>query len=167
MGALSINKAVITSLLLTALLFCHATKAAPPPSKAACNAALQVALVTDLNFGDYEGTVAGTITVDTAGARTTTGPVLAGGTVSAAMYDVWTTLAGCERRMIRITLPGTITLTGPASMTANNFTSNPLRRFRLTAPAVPTRVTVGASLNSAAGQTGGPYTTAFTVDFSH
>jgi hypothetical protein len=26
---------------------------------------------------------------------------------------------------------------------------------------------VGASLNSTAGQTGGPYATAFTVDFSH
>ena len=83
-------------MLFTALLFCHATRAAPPPSKAACNAALQAALVTNLDFGDYEGAVAGTITVDTAGARTTTGPVLAGGIVSAAAYDVWNTLAGCE-----------------------------------------------------------------------
>jgi len=167
MRTLSINKAAITSLLLTALLFCHAAKAAPPPSKAACNAALQAALVTNLNFGDYEGAVAGTITVDTTGTRTTTGPLLAGGTVSAAVYDVWTTLAGCEKRNIAVTVPGTATLTGPASMTANNFTKNPARKFKLTAPAVPTRVTVGASLNSIAGQTGGPYTTTFSVDFSH
>ena len=167
MRALSVNNAVITSLMFTALLFCHGTRAAPPPSKAACNAALQASLVTNLNFGDYEGVVAGTITVDTTGARTTTGPVLAGGTVSAAAYDVWTTLAGCEKRNITVTVPGTATLTGPASMTANNFTKNPPRKFKLTAPAVPTRVTVGASLNSIAGQTGGPYTTTFSVDFSH
>jgi hypothetical protein len=167
MRAPSINKAVTTSLLFTALLFCHATRAAPPPSKAECNAALQAALVTSLNFGDFESAVAGTITVDTAGARTTTGPVLAGGTVSAAAYDVWTTLDGCERRNIAVTVPGTATLTGPASMTANNFTKNPPNKFKLTAPIVPTRVTVGASLNSIAGQTGGPYTTTFTVDFSH
>ena len=149
------------------MLYCDASLAAKPPTKAECNAALQAALVTSLNFGDYEGTVAGTITVDTAGNRTTTGPVLAGGTVSAAAYDVWTTLAGCEKFNITVTIPGTATLTGPASMTANNFTSNPPKKFKLTAPAVPTRVSVGASLNSTAGQTGGLYATTFTVDFSH
>ena len=167
MRALSTNNAAVTTLLFTALLFCHATMAAKPPYKSECNSALQAALVTSLNFGDYETAVAGTITVDTAGARTTTGPLLAGGTVSAAAYDVWTTLDGCEKRNITVTVPGTATLTGPASMTANNFTKNPPNKFKLTAPAVPTRVTVGASLNSAAGQTSGPYTTAFTVDFSH
>ena len=163
----SINKAVTSSLLLTALLFSHATRAAPPPSKAECNAALQAALVTNLNFGDFESAVAGTITVDTAGARTTTGPMLAGGSVSAAAYDVWTTLDGCEKRNIAVTVPGTATWNGPASLTANNVTKNPPNKFKLTAPIVPTRVTVGASLNSNAGQTGGPYTTTFTVDFSH
>lgn len=167
MRALSTNNAAVTTFLFTALLFCHATMAARPPSKAECNVALQAALVTNLNFGDYEGAVAGTITVDTAGARTTTGPLLAGGTVSAAAYDVWTTLDGCEKRNITVTVPGTATLAGPASMAANNFTKNPPNKFKLIAPAVPTRVTVGASLNSAAGQTDGPYTTAFTVDFSH
>jgi hypothetical protein len=124
-------------------------------------------MVSNLNFGDYEGAVAGTITVDTAGARTTTGPVLAGGTVSAAAYDVWTTRAGCEKRNIKVTVPGSAILTGPVTMTANNFTSNPANKFKLTAPAVPTRVTVGASLNSTAAQAGGSYTTTFAVDFSH
>lgn len=167
MRVMSLSNAVIASLLFTALLFCHATRAAKPPSKDACNAALQAALVTNLNFGDYEGAVAGTITIDTAGARTTTGPTLAGGTVSAAAYDVWTTLDGCEKRNITVTAPGTATLTGAATMTANNFTKNPPRKFKLTALVVPTRVTVGASLTSTAGQTGGPYTTTFTVDFNH
>ena len=163
----SANNAVSAALLLAALLWNHGTGAAPPPSKAACNAALQAALVTNLSFGDYEGTVAGTITVDTAGARTTTGPVLAGGAVSAAAYDVWTNLAGCERRNITTTLPGSITLSGPASMTADTFTRNPANKFKLTAPGIPTRVTVGATLNSAAGQAGGGYTVPFTVQFNH
>ena len=167
MRAQSIKNTVIASLLLTVLLFCHAVSAAKPPSKAACNAALQAALVTSLNFGDYEGTVAGTITVDTTGARTTTGPVLAGGTVSAAAYDVWTTLAGCEKYNITITLPGSVSLNCPATRSVNKFTANPAKKFKVTAPAVPTRVTVGAALNSTAGQAGGPYTTTFTVDFSH
>lgn len=167
MRALSTNNAVITTLLFTALLFCHGTRAAPPPSKAACNAALQAALVTNLNFGDFESAVAGTIVVDTAGARTTTGPVLAGGTVSAAAYDVWTTLTGCDKRNITVTVPGSVTLTGPASITVNNFTKNPTNKFKLAAPVVPTRVTVGATLNSIAAQAGGSYTTTFTVDFSH
>jgi hypothetical protein len=164
---LSANNAVSASLLLAIFVWSHGVGAAPPPSKAACNAALQAALVTKLSFGDFEGAVAGTITVDTAGARTTTGPVLAGGTVSAATYDVWSNLAGCEKRNITTTIPGSITLTGPASMTADTFTKNPANKFKLTAPGIPTRVTVGATLNSATGQASGGYTVPFTVQFDH
>ena len=149
------------------MLFSAVTSAAPPPSKAACNATLQAALVTNLNFGDFEGTVAGTVIVDTAGNRTTTGPVLAGGTVSEAAYDVWNNQAGCERRNIAVTVPASITLAGPATMVANNFTKNPAGKFKLTAPGIPTRVTVGATLNSAAAQTNGAYTVPFSVQFNH
>ena len=166
MHTLSSNKAVIT-LLQFAALFYQPAWAAPPPSKAACNATLQAALVNNLAFGDFEGTVAGTVTVDTAGTRTSTGPVLAGGTVTAAAYDVWNNQPGCERRNIATTVPVSITLTGPATMTANNFTINPAGKFKLTAPGVPTRVTVGATLNSAAGQANGGYTVPFSVQFDH
>jgi hypothetical protein len=164
---ISANNAVTASLLLIILSRVHGVGAAPPPSKAACNAALQAALVTNLSFGDFEGSVAGAITIDTAGNITTSGPVLAGGVVSAAAYDVWTNLAGCENRNITTTLPGSITLTGPASMTANTFTSNPTNKFKLNVLGAPTRVTVGATLNSAAGQAGGAYTVPFTVQFTH
>ena len=164
---LSANNAVTALLLLTVLSWVNGAGAAPPPSKAACNAALQAALVTNLNFGDFEGSIAGAITIDTAGNRTSTGPVLAGGVVSAATYDVWTNLAGCENRNITTTLPGSITLTGPASMTADTFTSNPTNKFKLNVLGAPTRVTVGATLNSAAGQAGGAYTVPFTVQFTH
>lgn len=143
------------------------TQAAPPPSKAACNAALVAVKVSDLNFGDFVATTAGTVTIDTAGARTSTGPVLAGGTVSAAAYDVSNNLPGCEKRNITVTVPAAATLTGPASMTANNFSKNPANKFKLTAPGVPTRVSVGASLNAVAGQAGGAYTVPFSVQFNH
>jgi hypothetical protein len=164
---LSAKNAIAASLLLAVLSWSHGASAAPPPSKAECNAALQAALVTNLSFGDFEGSIAGAITIDTAGNRTTTGPVLAGGVVSAAAYDVWTNLAGCEKRNVTTTLPGSITLTGPASMTANAFTRNPPNKFKLTVLGAPTRVTVGATLNTAAGQAGGGYTVPFTVQFNH
>ncbi len=141
--------------------------AAPPPSKAACNAALVATKVTDLDFGDFEASTAGTVTVDTAGTRTATGPTLLGGSVSAAAYDVFNNLSGCEKRNITLTVPATVTLTGPASMTANNFTKNPANKFKLTAPGVPTRVSVGATLNVTAGQVSGPYTVPFAVQFDH
>ncbi len=167
MQALSVNNAVITFLLFTALLLSQEAGAAPPPSKAACNATLQAAFVADLSFGDYEGAVGGTITVDTADSRTSTGPALLGGTVSSAAYDVWNNLPGCERRNITVTVPASAILTGPATMTANNFTKNPAGKFKLTAPGVPTRVTVGATLNTAAGQAVGAYTVPFNVQFNH
>ena len=167
MRPVSASNILSTSLLCTGLLFSSATWAAPPPSKAACNAALQAALVSDLNFGDYEGAIGGTVIVDTADTRTSTGPVLLGGTVASAAFDVWNNLSGCERRNITVTVPGSVTLTGPASMTATVLTTNPPNKFKLTAPGVPTRVTVGATLNSAAGQATGAYTGPFNVQFDH
>ena len=167
MQKLSAVQAVTTALTLAASILSGAASAAPPPSKAACNTTLQAALVTNLNFGDFEGTVAGSVIVDTAGNRSTTGPVLAGGTVSEAAYDVWNNQAGCERRNIAVTVPASITLAGTATMIANNFTKNPAGKFKLTAPGVPTRVTVGATLNSAAAQATGGYTVPFNVQFNH
>lgn len=167
MYALSANVAVVTSLLFTTLLFYHSASAAPPPSKAACNAALQAALVSDLGFGDFEGAIGGTVIVDTADTRTTTGPVLLGGTVASASFDVWNNLSGCERRNITVTVPAAVTLTGPTSMTANVFTMNPTNKFKLSAPGIPTRVTVGATLNSSTGQATGAYAGPFNVQFDH
>ncbi|MBT8440267.1 MAG: DUF4402 domain-containing protein, partial [Gammaproteobacteria bacterium] len=82
-------------------------------------------------------------------------------------YDVWNNQPGCERRNIATTVPVSITLTGPSTMTANNFMNNPAGKFKLTAPGIATRVTVGATLNSAAGQANGGYTVPFNVQFNH
>lgn len=147
----------------------NAVNAAPPPSKAECNLGLQAALVNNLGFGDYDGSVAGTIIVDVNSNLTTT---LAhfGGTVSAAEFDVWNNVTGCQNRNITITVPtsATINTTG-GSMTITSFTQNPANKFKLggAGPGFATRVSIGATLNSAAGQTGGAYTGPFSVDFSY
>lgn len=161
------------ALLSLALLITIDAAAAPMPgmpNRIQCENNLNVVKVQDLSFGDYEGLAAGTITVTPAGTRSSTGPTLAGGIVTAAAFDVSNTLAGCDFYPIRIRLPNTATLSGPAAMTASNFTNNPASLFTLGAtPGVPTRVYVGADLNSSANQAGGAYTTAtpFQVRFDH
>lgn len=162
----------LLSLAMLALIAIDAVAAPPPgiPGRNQCNNNLTAIKVQDLSFGDYEGITGGIITVTTAGTRSSTGPILAGGNVTAAAYDVSNTLSGCDYYPIRIRLPNNATLSGPATMTASNFTSNPASRFTLSAtPGVPTRVYVGADLGSNNNQAGGSYTTAapFTVRFNH
>lgn len=162
----------ILSLTMLALIAIEAVAAPPPgiPLRNQCNNNLTAVRVQDLSFGDFEGITAGTITVTTAGTRSSTGPVLAGGIVAAAAFDVSNTLAGCDFYPVRIRLPNNATLSGPASMSASNFTNSPASLFILSAtPGVPTRVFVGADLASNNNQTGGAYATAtpFTVRFDH
>jgi hypothetical protein len=147
--------------------------AAPPagvPRRNQCENNLTVVKVQDLSFGDYEGLTAGTITVSATGTRTTTGPALAGGTATAAAFDVSNTLPGCDYYPIRIRLPNNAALSGPASMTAANFTNSPASLFSLSAtPGIPVRVYVGADLNSNNNQAAGAYSTAapFQIRFNH
>lgn len=162
----------VVSLAMVAFIAIEAVAAPPPgiPRRNQCNNNLTAVKVQDLSFGDFEGTTAGTITVTTAGTRSSTGPVLAGGLVAAVAFDVSNTLAGCDFYPVRIRTPNTATLSGPASLTASNFTNSPASLFTLSAtPGVPTRVYVGADLASNNNQTGGAYTTAtpFTVRFDH
>jgi hypothetical protein len=143
----------------------------PPgvPRRNLCRNAMSAILVQDLSFGDFEGTVAGSVIVSPAGIRSTTGPVLAGGTVTAAAFDVTNPLSGCDWYPVEITLPATATLTtGTFTMTADSFTSIPATQFTLSpVPGQPTRVYVGARLNSAVNQAGGTYNAPFQVDFLH
>lgn len=147
--------------------------AAPPPGiprRNQCENNLTVVKVQNLSFGDYEGLTGGTITVSTTGTRTSAGPALAGGTVTAAAFDVSNTLSGCDYYPIRIQLPNSATLSGPATITANNFTNSPPSLFSLSAtPGVPTRVYVGADLSSNNNQSAGAYSTAtpFQLRFDH
>jgi hypothetical protein len=141
----------------------------PPgvPKKNVCGNNLTAVKVFDLAFGDFDGTTAGTITISTGGARSSTGPYLAGGTYRAASFDVSNSLAGCDYYPVKIRLPIAATdLVGAgAAMPADTFVSSPATQLILNAtPGVATSLDVGATITTSAAQTEGTYTT--TAPFS-
>jgi len=118
----------------------------------------------DMNFGNVavSATLAGTVVMAPAGTRSTGGaggvtlPATTG-TVTAANF----TVSGQSGYTYAITLPSTATITDPVSsstMTVNGFTSSPATTGILTGGSQV--LTVGATLNVAAGQTPGTYTNA-------
>ncbi len=162
--------------ITTTLLVNVAAIAKPPPpgtpKKVTCMKNLVATTVTDIEFGSFDGTTAGSVTVTTSGSRSSTGPVLVGGTVNAAAFDVSNSVPGCDYYPIRVQVQGVPTdLTGPgAAMPSDIYTTEPTGTFTLSAtPGTPTRVNVGATLTTGISQTSGFYTTAapFTMRFSH
>jgi len=152
-------------LILVSFLIVQSTYAAPPD----CPATLTVNSTQNLDFGDYIGTNGGAITIDTAGIRTATGGViLAGGAVSAATYVFSNSDTRCLNRWIRITaIPTSIAISGPASMTVNNFITSAAAdgdKFKIS---TTNTVTIGADLITNNAQTQGPYTGSFTIDFNY
>ena len=163
-------------IFMIAFLTHFSADAKPPPpgtpKKKDCQNNLVVAKVMDIEFGSFDGTTPGTITVTPSGSRSTTGPALVGGTVNAAVFDVSNSLIGCDYWPVRAQVQGIpIDLTGPgAAMPSDTYTTLPASSFNLSVtPGTPTRVNVGASLTTGATQTSGSYTTAspFTMKFSH
>jgi hypothetical protein len=115
----------------------------------------------DMNFGNIavSPTLAGTVVLPTAGARTKTGGVtlpVVTGTVTAASF----TVTGEGNSTYSITLPGSaITLTGPSStMTVQDFVSTPSNTGTLNSGTQ--EIKVGATLNVSAAQAAGTYTNA-------
>lgn len=146
----------------------------PSPTKKECNDALVAGTDVNLEFGTFEGTVAGTITVAPTGSRTSIGLVYVGGAFSAAIFSVYSTIDGCNAFPVKIILPkinNPSDLTGVGTvMTASTFISDPPTTITLNALAnVPEQVKVGATLTTNALQAGGTYTTGtpFTVQFKH
>jgi hypothetical protein len=119
-------------------------------------APLTISATSDLNFGSLAATSGGTVTVSTAGARSTTaGVTLAGGTVSAASYLI----SAYNGANITISLPSAnITLTsGGNTMLVGNYTATiPAGNYTLTAATVT--LSIGADLTVAAAQPAGVYT---------
>lgn len=161
--------------MITFLPHFSAVAVQPPPGvpkKNDCQKSLVAVNVVDIEFGNFDGATAGTITVTPSGSRSSTGPVLVGGTVNAAAFEVSNFLANCDYWPVRIQIQGVPTnLTGPGvAMLSEVYTTSPAGRFTLSAtPGVPTQVNVGASLITGVIQTSGSYTTAapFTMRFSH
>lgn len=134
-----------------------------------CNASLVATLTSNLSFGDYVGTNGGTITVDTGGIRTATaGVILMGGTVTAATYTFSNVGKNCEKKWIHITsIPTSISISGPASMTVNNFVTSVAgagNKFKI--KDTPT-ITIGADLNTINSQATGSYIGNFSIDFNY
>lgn len=118
---------------------------------------IAIAKDVDMNFGNVAASAApGTVVLDPAGTRTAGGGVTlpaTTGTVTAAQF----TVTGTPGYTYAITLPAaalTITSGGP-SMTVDNWTSNPVGAGTLAAGT--STLTVGATLNVAAGQAPGVY----------
>ncbi|MGD2054746.1 MAG: DUF4402 domain-containing protein [Gammaproteobacteria bacterium] len=169
------NTHLYSSLLAAHLLILTETSAAPAPGGLPninqCNNknSLSAVLVQDLSFGDFDGSLAGTIAVDTNGNIVSPSPPdHAGGIVSAAAFDVSNSRSGCDFYPVQILLPATATLAGPATMSASSFVSDPVNQFTLSpTPGQATRVYVGATLTSGINQTAGAYTGPFDVIFEH
>lgn len=159
--------------IILTLVCCNLSHAGPPtgPRRNECNNALTAVLLQDINFGSFLANTGGTVNIATNGTRTATGGVvLASGTVAAGLYEVNSTLPGCEIYPVKIRLPNNTTLTEPlgSTMLAAGFISLPAIEFTII-PGTPQLVEVGADLTAAAGQVGGTYDTlaAYSLTFRH
>ena len=161
-------KNIAKSLVIAAIAIVSANSSFAQASATASASAtivtpISIAKVTDMNFGNVavSATLAGTVILAPASTRTTGGaggvtlPAVTG-TVAAASF----TVSGQATYTYAISLPATKTLTsGGNNMTVDNFTSTPSATGTLGAGGTQT-LTVGATLNVAAGQAAGTYTNA-------
>jgi len=131
-----------------------------PANPANCDANLIITPTQTLQFGSMAGTTGGTVTVDTAGARSSIGVILlTGGTIAAASFNMSTAPYNCNGRALPvITVGPTATLnnttTPGMTMTVDTFVTNPAvgGAFSDTTP-----LTVGATLHVNANQDPGSY----------
>lgn len=156
-------------LVIWILVFMFICIDAQAASRRACRNALVVTEVTQLNFGDFVGAIAGKVTVATDGSRTSTGPILvSGGIVSPGVFSLYSTIDGCSAYPVRVrTRNGNLTGSG-ANMRVNGFVSDPVSETFFLKPTAndPITVTVGADLSSGANQGTGPYMGTYRVRFN-
>ncbi len=128
---------------------------------------IAISLTTNMSFGNVAVNASpGTVVLAPAGTRSATGGVTlpaTTGVVAAAVFAV----TGTTDYTYTITLPASVIVdNGGATMTVNNFTSDPSGTGTLTGGAQTLRV--GATLNVAGGQATGTYTSApFTVTVNY
>ena len=156
---------VLAFLLIAFSASTFAQVTASATSTATIVAPIGITNTVDMNFGNIAVSGAGTVVLDPAGTRTTTGAITLPaitGTVTAASFDV----TGNDGYTYTITLPSTdYTITrvsGSETMIVNTFTSNPNGTGTLTGGSET--LNVGATLNVSAGQVGGTYTNATGFD---
>ena len=153
----------IASILIAGSIASFAQATATASASANIITPITIVKNVDMNFGNVavSATLAGTAVLAPAGTRTTGGaggvtlPATAG-TVAAASF----TVSGQASYTYAITLPATCTISSAGNtMTVNAFTSTPATTGTLSGLGAQT-LTVGATLNVAAGQASGAYTNA-------
>ena len=160
----SLTRLHLSCIVFVATYLCSSISLAGPPTgpnKRNCKLALSAINIQDINFGAFDANTGGTITIATDGSRTATGGImLAGGGTTAAIFEVSSSLPGCEAFPVTIKTPNNTTLTEPLGSTllASNFTTFPTSSFTII-PGTPTLVEVGADLTVPAAQAGGTYDT--------
>lgn len=130
--------------------------------------AISITPGTALNFGDVvPSAAAGTVTVDSAGVRTSAGGASLGNATGVAAGAF--TVGGQANATYAITLPanGVVTVTsGANSMAVNNFTSNPAATGNLGAGGSQA-LAVGATLSVGINQAAGSYTGTYQVTVAY
>jgi hypothetical protein len=155
------HKMIVAALVLIGFgASANAQSSASATASATIVTPLSIVKNTDMNFGNVavQATNGGIVQLAPDGSRTRTGGVTlpaATGTVSAASF----TVTGNGSYTYSISLPSSVTLkhaSSPAEMIADAFTSTPSGTGVLTAGTQD--ILVGASLNVAASQLAGVYT---------
>ena len=154
----TISAGLIAMLCITTKTFAQVTVSAN--ATATIVTPISIAKTADMDFGNVavQSSTAGTVVLAPDNSRVQTGGVTlpaTTGTVSAATF----TVSGEGSYSYTITLPSSITITNAAiNMTINTFTSTPSGTGALSSGSQTLKV--GATLNVAAGQAAGTYTTA-------
>lgn len=161
---------VLMIMVFAAFLGCNSDLFAQSTTIASVSASvvtpIGIAKNVNMNFGNaaVSSVSGGALILAPAGTRSTGGGGVTlpatSGTVAAAGF----TVSGAPGYTFAISLPGTVTISGPgaAVMTVNGFTSTPSATGTLSSGGTQT-LAVGATLNIAAAQSAGAYTNASAV----
>lgn len=125
-----------------------------------------VTATRNLALGRFIATTGGTVTISPDGVRSGSGGVilLGGASATSAAFSLTESGTGTSLTWTTITLPASATLgSGGASMTLNNFTSNPDRNVT----AGVQLLSVGATLVVSPNQPAGNYTGTFAVSVNY
>lgn len=162
-------KIVMISLCLLSFSAATAAPPSPPPSKAECDAGLNVTS-SPMGFGDYIGGTAGTIVMDPdTGALTAVGVFLLGGGVGSPQSFIFTnSVPGCEKKNVTMTLPASITINNAGTgVVINSLLSNiGNKKFKIPNPG-SVEVTIGGTLNAGSTDPNGLYSGSYDVIFSY
>lgn len=160
--------AVMVSLTATAAFAAQNSATTSATANARIIIAISIAKNSDLNFGDVvPGGTAGTVVVDPAAVRTSSGGVSlgSGAAVTAATF----TVNGQPSAAYTINVnPASINVSngGGGAMTVDTFTSNPASPGTLSAGGAQT-LAIGGTLNVGASQATGTYSGTFNVTVAY